>query len=431
MQKIKMNITLCLVCISTWVSAQQPTVKQIKPMVIIGATIHVGNGDVIENAILQIENGKIKSISANTGANNFNATEMDVVNANGKQIYPGIISPYSRLGLEEIEAVRATLDYNEVGELNPNIRSLIAYSADSKIIPTVRSNGVLMALSAPEGGLIPGTSSIMKMDGWNWEDAVYKPDAIVHLNWPSMRLSSAWWARSADEQREQSQKNMKLIKTFFAEAKAYSEIVMPDVINLRFEAMRNIFSGKQKLFISAGYSKDIIAAVNFAKSYNITPVIIGGRDSYLIIDFLKSNNISIVLDNAHSLPSREDEDVDLPYRRANMLADAGIIYCIGLDGSWQQRNLAFEAGTNVAFGLSKELALKSITLNAAKVLGIDQTTGSIEVGKDATLLICKGDLLDMKTSQIERAWIMGDEIDLMNKQKALNDLYLKKYNLKN
>ena len=325
--------------------------------------------------------------------------------------------------------MRATLDYFEVGELNPNVRALISYNTDSKLIPTVRSNGVLTAMTVPEGGIVTGSSSLMKLAGWNWEDAVYKADVGIHLNWPSMRIYSASWAPSAEDQKSNTEKRFIELRKFFNQAKAYNEISRPLVKSLKFAAMQDLFSGKKKLFIAADYSKDIIAAVNFSKEFGITPIIVGARDAHLVLNFLKENNIAIVLENAHSLPSREDDDIDLPYKKASILYNAGIKYCMAINGSWQQRNLPFEAGTTAAYGVPREMALRSVTLSAAEILGVADNLGSLTKGKDATLLISTGDLLDMKSSIVERAWIQGTEIKLKNSQNELNEKYLKKYGI--
>lgn len=422
-RKMKRTLLIFAMCMVNYAFAQQSD-----NIIFSGATIHVGNGEVIENGTLHVKNGKIVAIQNNQTAYVNDKTAL-VVDVKGKEIYPGLIAPSTRLGLEEVEAVRATLDYREVGELNPNIRSLISYNTDSKLIPTVRSNGVLSAMSVPEGGVITGTSSLMKLAGWNWEDAVYKADLGIHLNWPSMRIYSASWAPSVEEQRENTAKNYTAIINFFKEAKAYSELKNTKNVNLKYEAMSALFTGDKKLFIAADFSKDIISAVNFAKEFGITPVIIGGRDAHLITPFLKENNISIILEKAHSLPSRDDDDIDLPYKKAAILYQAGINYCIAIEGSWQQRNLAFEAGTTAAYGVPREMALRSVSLSAAEILGVDKTLGSLTVGKDATFVISSGDLLDMKYAKVEGAWIQGIEVNLRNNQDELNEKYLKKYGI--
>lgn len=419
-------ILLVSLLMFTQAFAQKPSQKQSKKIILKGATVHVGNGTVLNSASIAFENGKITEVSTST----INESGAEVIDAKGKHIYPGLICVDSRLGLEEIEAVRATLDYAEVGELNPNIRSVIAYNTDSKILPTVRSNGILLALSVPEGGIIPGTSSLMKLDGWNWEDAAYKMDVATQLNWPSIRIRNAWWAPPADEQRKQSAENMAMIRRFFDEAKAYAQLDKPASTNLKFEAMKQIFNGSRKLFISAASAKEITSSVLFAESYGIKPVILGAQEAYMVSDFLKEHNVPVIYTNPHSLPANEDDDIDMPYKTAKILKDKGVLYALSINGSWQQRNLPFLAGTTAAYGLSKEEALQSITLNAAKILGVDKTTGSLEVGKDANIIISEGDVLDMRTSQITKAYIQGASIDLDNKQKELYRTYLEKYELK-
>lgn len=406
--------------------AQKPSKPQSKKIIIKNATVHVGNTSVIEKGVIVFENGVITYVG-NVGQPESGA---DVIDATGKHVYPGLIAPYSRIGLEEIEAVRATLDYAEVGNINPNVRSIIAYNTDSKIIPTIRSNGVLTALIVPQGGSIPGTSSLVKLDGWNWEDAVYKTDLAVHMNWPRMRVFNAWWAPSVEEQRKNSERSMAELKKFFDEAKAYCSIANPAEKNLKFEAMRDVFNGKKKLIITVGSAKEITASVNFSKSYGITPILAGANDAYATLDFIKEQGVSLIVEQPHALPDREDEDVDMPYKRASMLKAKGIPFCLAIDGSWQQRNLPFMAGTIAAYGLSKEEALKAVTLDAASILGVANSLGSIEAGKDATLLISDGDLLDMRSSKVVRAFIKGAEIDLDNKHKELHRLYSEKYGIK-
>ncbi len=424
LMKMKEIVLIFALSIVNYAYAQQK-----ENIIFSGATIHIGNGELIENGTMHIKNGMIVAIENAPSANAINDPTAIVINAKGKHIYPGLIAPYSRLGLEEVEAVRATLDYREVGELNPNVRALISYNTDSKLIPTVRSNGVLTAMTVPEGGVVTGSSSLMKLAGWNWEDAVYKADVGIHLNWPSMRIYSASWAPSAEDQKSNTEKRFTELRNLFNQAQAYNEINPPLVKNLKFAAMKDLFSGKKKLFIAADYSKDIIAAVNFSKEFGITPIIVGARDAHLILNFLKENNIAIILENAHSLPSREDDDIDLPYKKATILYNAGIKYCIAINGSWQQRNLPFEAGTTAAYGVPREMALRSVTLSAAEILGVAANLGSLTKGKDATLLISTGDLLDMKSSIVERAWIQGTEIALKNSQNELNEKYLKKYGI--
>lgn len=407
-----------------------PAKKQSKTIAITGATIHVGNGTIIENGTILFGNGKIISVRADG-----QAPQDDVVriNASGKHVYPGFIAAATNLGLTEIEAVKATLDFQEIGDFNSHIRSIVAYNTDSKVPATLRSNGILMAQTTPQGGTIAGSSSVVQLDAWNWEDAALRTDDAMHMTWPvtpRVRGGFGGFGRtlaSPEVLAERTQAAINQLSSFFAEAKAYIEMGKPETINTRFEAMKKVFSGQEKLFITADSQKDIVAAVNFAKKFGITPVIAGADEAYLIIDFLKENNISLVIKQPHALPSNNDDDVNMPYKNAAVLANAGLNVVLSIDGYWQQRNLPFMAGTATAWGLDKEKALSTITLNAAKVMGVDKTTGSIEVGKDATFFISGGDALDMRTNKVEQAFIQGRDINLDNLHKQLDKKFSAKY----
>jgi imidazolonepropionase-like amidohydrolase len=406
-----------------------PAVSQSESILIMNGTAHLGNGEVIANSVIGIENGKIVLVADATRIRLDKSKYKKIVDANGKHVYPGLIDCSSTLGITEIDLVRATRDYYEVGQMNPNVRSIIAYNTDSKIQPTVRSNGVLLAQVAPQGGTISGTSSVVELDGWNWEDAAYKLDDGIHMNWPQMYIYKST-PENEEIQKTRMQKGLDEIENFFREAKEYSGQNGPAEKNVRFEAMRGLFDGSKKLYVHCDYVKEIVAAVDLSKRYNIKMVLVSGADSYKVADLLKQNNVSVIIVRTHSLPPREDEDVDLPYKLPFLLKQAGLVVAISMDGSWQARNVAFNAGTAAAYGLTKEEALMTITLNAARILGIDSTAGSLEEGKDGTLIISSGDVLDMRTNNIEYALIRGKEINLDNIQKQLYRKYVTKYGLK-
>ena len=404
----------------------------------MGGTAHIGNGKVIENSAVGFKNGKLDLVADATTIKIQQGAYDTVINISGKQVYPGIIAPNSTLGLSEIDEVRATKDFADVGNYNPHVRSVIAYNSDSKIPPTVRTNGILLAQITPRGGIISGTSSVLELDGWNWEDMVLKTDDGIHLNWPRMFRREREKTEDENEfpplkKSEDYGKQKNEMKKFFSDAKAYSEII-PAEKNLRFEAMKGIFSGEKTLFIHVNYVKEIEDAVHFAiDNFVKKMVIVGGKDAWMVTDLLKENNISVMVNRVHDLPQRTDDDVDLPYKLPALLQKAGILFCLENSGDMEQintRNLCFQAGTTVAYGLSKEEALSAITLNTAKILGIDNRVGSLEQGKDATLFVSTGDALDMKTNNVEWVFIRGKKLDLSNEQKVLYEKYKTKYGMK-
>lgn len=407
---------------------QTPAPDQSQPVMITGATAHLGNGTVIENSVVGFENGKI-TVVGKAGEAMDDAKNWQKIDAAGKHIYPGLIAPNSQIGLIEIGAVRATRDADEVGSINPNLRSIIAYNTDSKVTPTVRSNGILLAQVVPVGGIISGTSSIVELDGWNWEDAAYKMDDGVHLNWPSMMTWTGWQEGNPRRvKNKEYEEQLSEIKQFLAEAKAYCQQSSTEDTNLKLAAMCGLFDQSGKLFIHVDDAEGITTAIPFKKEYGVEIVIVGGRDSYRTADLLATHKIPVILYHTQSLPYHHDDDIDQPFKTPKALYDAGVLFAIGGEGYWQQRNLPFQAGQAVGFGLPKEAAIRAMTQSTATILGIDKTVGTLEKGKDATLIISTGDIMDMRTSNIEKAFIRGKDISLDNKQKALYRKFKQKYN---
>ncbi|MBX2893516.1 MAG: amidohydrolase family protein [Saprospiraceae bacterium] len=405
-----------------------PAPAQKEAILIMGATAHLGNGQVIENSAIGFENGKLTLVADATTIRIDRTKYGKIYDAAGKHVYPGFIAPNTRLGLVEIDAARPTQDFSETGALNPNVRSIIAYNTDSEVTPTVRSNGVLLAQVSPTGGTVSGTSSVVQLDAWNWEDASYRADDGIHLNWPALRSWSGWQTGSPEmKKNEQYDKDVLALRQFFDEARAYAQAPVVAVKNPRFEAMRGLWDKKQNLFVHTDNAKTIQEAVLFAESYGLRTVLVGASDAWLVADFLKAREVPVILGRTQRLPSREDEDVDQPFKTPALLHEKGVLFAFSMDGAWQQRNLAFQAGQAAGYGLPKEAALSALTLHTAKILQIDKTCGSLETGKDATLFISEGDALDMRTCKVTAAFIQGREINLDNKQKRLQRRFEEKY----
>ena len=383
----------------------------------MGGIAHLGNGEKIENSVISVKDGKFDLV-ADASRIRIDPSAFDtIIRIYGKHIYPAFISPNTTLGITEIDAVRATKDYNEVGEFNPNVRSQIAYNIDSKILKTVRTNGVLITQATPRGGVISGSSSVMYLDGWNWEDATLKTDDGIHLNWPRYYHYSGI--------NLNYEKGVKKIKNYFEIAKAYFE--KNSKIDLELEATKGLFNGTKKLYIHADYAKDIRESIRFFKKLGVKyVVIVGGKDALNAIPVLQEFKVPIILERVHSLPTNEDAAIDQFFTLPAELQKNGILFCLGYNGDMEAmgtRNLPFTAGTAVAYGMEMEEAISTISLNTAIILGVDKTTGSIEIGKNATFFISSGDALDMRTNNVEQAFIKGIPVDLNNHQKELFEKY--------
>jgi hypothetical protein len=420
-------------------AAQNPVVAPVqkRPVMLVGGTIHTGTGDVIENGTVVFAAGKITAVGKSADIKNDKA-DYEVIDVTGKQIYPGLIFPNTGLGLKEIgSGVDVATDDRELGDLNPNVRAIAAYNTDSQVIPVIRSNGILLAQIVPTGTLLPGTSSIVQLDAWNWEDAAYKIDNGIQMNWPRKspsggRRGGGDFAQTGGAGAGTYEKNVESLEKIFSDAVAYASVEKPENLNLRLESMKGLFDGTKIMFISSTEPKGIIASISFGKRYGVKKMVLTGADesSWLVKDYLKENNIPVLLANPLSVPKYDFSDTKLPFKLASMFKKEGIL--VGLTYSSQAYgNLPFAAGETAAYGLTKEEALQTVTLNNAKILGIDDKTGSIEVGKDANIVVSKGDLLDMSTNDVELAFITGRNISLDNKHKQLYRRFSKKFeNLK-
>lgn len=431
-----------LIILAGWITtttlAQEtvyPAPAQKETIALTNATIHIGNGQVIENGTVIISNGKITDVSPTATAPSGSKT----IDCSGKHIYPGLILTSTQLGLVEVPSVRATQDNSELGDFNPNVRSIVAYNTDSKVINTLRMTGILLANVIPDGGLIAGSSTVVQLDAWNWEDAAYKMDNGIHINLPSLLSRTGrgrggfggfFGAQQAGDPIKRALDQIESIKVFFREAKAYMALPKHEQTNLKFEAVRGLFDKKQKLFVHCDIVKQMLVAVDFAKEFGFDVVIVGGSDSWQIADLLKQHNIAVILQQLTSLPTMVDDDVDQPFKTPATLQKAGVLFALNDDdGNTRSHNLPFDAGIAAAYGLSKEEALAAVTLNAAKILGIDDKTGSVEKGKDANLVVSKGDILDMKSNSIDAAFIQGRQLELTDKHKQLYERYKHKYGL--
>ena len=422
------QIIISILCLYTTTSIFSqanvlPASTQTQTIALTHATIHIGNGDVIDDGTIVFANGKITAVGKSADVSNAK-----VIDCSGKQIYPGLILTDSYIGLEEIGALRAEHDESELGDLNPDVRSLIAYNTDSKIINTVRSNGILLAHVVPNGGILSGTSSVMQLDGWNWEDAVYQKDNGIHFRMPSLIPYSK--ENASDEVLKNAYQQIDNVRNFFREAKAYLNETTHATTNIKFESVKGLFNQSQTFFVHCEMVNEMMIAVEFAKEFGFKTVIVGGTEINKIADYLKQNNIAVILNQMHTLPIMQDDDIDTYAKLPYQLQQAGVLYCINdFDEMNRGRNLMFNAGVAVGFGLTKEQALTAITLSAAKILGIEDRTGSIEINKDANIIVSNGDLLDIQTSNISYAFLEGRQLNLDNKQKQLYERYKTKYGI--
>ena len=418
-----------LVAASAMAGPEIPGADQHQPIAIVGATIHPVRSSPIEDGTIVFDQGKIvavgKRVRIPKGAKR--------IDGRGRFVYPGLFNAYSNLGLIEIKAVRATRDYSETGDINPNVRAESAVNPDSELIPVTRAGGVLLSLSAPAGRLIAGTSAVLQLDGWTGEDMTLKAPAGMHVKWPKMPSAVAWPKGTSSGSNERN-KRLDLLERAFADARAYYRKARaashsPDeqpALDLRWEAMIPVLDGSLPLVVEADEIRQIQAAVAFAARRQVKLIVLGGYDAPHCAALLRRHGVSVIVRGVHRLPLRRSDPYDAPYTLPARLRAAGIPYCIACGGAANVRNLPYHAATAVGFGLARDEAIRAITLYPAQILGVADRVGSLEVGKDATLIVTDGDILETPTN-VTAAFVQGRQVDLSSRHKRLWHKYEEKY----
>jgi imidazolonepropionase-like amidohydrolase len=428
------RITLALAATALLTAAatghpQVPGAPQKQPIAITNATIHPVSGPAIARGTIVFDQGRITALGQDVTL----PDGAEVIDAQGKHVYPGLFEPFNDIGLVEINSIRATIDAQETGQLNPNVRAVVAVNPDSEIIPTTRSGGILVTLAAPFGGLMSGRSGVIQLDGWTWEDMTIKADVALHIQWPQVAGGGRRGRAGSEETPSPAtSQGVETIRQAFEDARAYgraraaSESFPHDA---RLESLQDVVAGRLPVIVSADDLRQLTAAVAFAEREKLKLIIAGGYDAPRCADLLKKHDIPIIVAGTYRLPRRRGDAYDASYALPAELHKAGLRFCIssrGRFGASLARNLPYHAATAVAFGLPADEALKAITLYPAQILGVADRVGSLEQGKDATLFIADGDPLDTPT-QITAAWVRGRRVDLNDKHKTLYRKYEQKY----
>jgi imidazolonepropionase-like amidohydrolase len=400
-----------------------PGAPQAAPVAITGATIHTVSGSTLDNGDLLFDRGRIVALGESGTVKIPDNAKL--VNGKGQHVYPSLFEAYSQLGLVEVSAVRASRDQSESGQMNPNVRAHVSVNPDSELIPVTRANGVLLALTAPSGGRIAGKAAVIQLDGWTFEEMTLRSGAAMVVSWPTVPNQL--------ETTDMKKDPVASLRDFFDESRAYLEARANEASNkksdLKLESLRPVLERKMPLLVSANSLAVIQSAVSFAVEQNIRLIIIGGYDAPLCAKLLKKNSVPVIVSAVYRLPRRRSEGFDVAYTLPERLRDAGIQFCISGSGSSRvsnTRNLPYHAATAVAYGLPANEALKAITLYPAQILGVSKRVGSLEKGKDATLIMTTGDPLETST-QVTTAWIRGRVVDLSSRHTQLYEKYREKY----
>lgn len=430
--------TLALAALAAGAHAQDLThtaPPQSNPVFLVGGTVHTAAGETIENGVVSFNEGRITLVGkADEIMPRINLTpDTEVIDVSGRHVFPGMIESVSLLGLDEIAAVRAMRDFDEVGDSTPEVRAFVAVNPDSTLIPVGRTAGILTAGVFPTGGLISGRASVIAMDGWTNEDMAIVRDAGLIINWPTMRPRPDRFGRATGGGDSRIEERLATLNEWMDQAIAYRDLAgeragMP--ADLRLEALATVLPGAEPqnpVFIRANDYDQIVAAVNWAASRELRPIIIGGMDAAMCADLLKAHDAAVIVEGVHRFPKRADSPFDDAFTLPARLEAAGVRWSMTSgtrNGS--ERQLPDNVAMAIAYGLDLDAGLRSVTASAAQILGLGDELGTLEAGKRATLVVTDGHMLEI-TSFVERAFIDGRAVDLSNKQTELRDKYREKY----
>jgi len=392
-----------------------------------GGIVHPVSNPEIAGATVVMSNDRITAVGRDVAI----PPDARVVDVNGLHVYPTLIDAHTVLGLTEISSVRGTVDTQEAGDINPNARVEVAINPDSEILPVTRAGGVLVACTAPRGGLIAGTSALLRLDGWTHEDmTVVAPVGLV-VHWPDMRVQQRRRdATSEDEQLRNREARLQALRDAFADARAYEKAhaaagtkgIPAHDRDPRWEAMLPVLRREIPVFVVASQIEQIRAALAWSANEDVRMVLVAGADAAQVADELAARGIPVVLTQTYALPSRRWEPYDTPFTVASKLHAAGVPFCFSTGDASNVRNLPHGAGYAVAYGLPADAALRALTQGAATILGAGDRLGTLEAGKEATLIVTDGDVLDIRT-HVVRAFVEGREIDLANRHQRLYERY--------
>jgi imidazolonepropionase-like amidohydrolase len=394
------------------------------------ATIIPVEGEPLENADLLIEGGKIAAIGTNVSASDGTT----IIDASGMFVYPGFIDGHTHFGLTEVSAITSTVDIREMGKENPELKVAWAINPHSVHFKTSRINGTTTALVAPSGGTYPGMSALVKMDGWTIDEMLVKEVATSFINFP-MSPRPTRGARVGPQTQSQVDITAKLvekIQEYLNEVRHYlklrkqgaenPDIVAPD-LNPKYEALAAVLDGTLPVVISVEKAKDIELAIKFVREEKIKAIFRGCVQGGKVADKIKESGIPVIIDDLYTGPSEPEDGYDAPFRNVGELAEAGVLICFstGFDPALG-KDLTYHAARAVAFGLDRDEAIRALTINPAKIFGIDDRVGSLKVGKDADLFITTGDPLDLR-SEVKHLFINGKDMDLGNWWQTLYDTW--------
>jgi imidazolonepropionase-like amidohydrolase len=390
------------------------------------ATVHTITDGIKENTDVLIDDGKIIEVGTN-----LSATDAAVINCSDHHIYPGFVNSGTQLGMSEVGAVSLTNDFNEIGDFIPHMKALTAVNPNAVAIPVTRVNGVTSVIAAPRGGLFPGTASLINLHGYTPND-MYAGFKGVAMNFPSSAKRGRRDRRSDEDIKKAQEKAMKNLNDIWANLSTYAKIdsakgtqstSAPKTYQPEYDALIDVYRGNTALMIEVNKDQDIKNAIEWVSDKDLNVIFTGVTEGWRVAEELAASGIPVITGPVLSIPGRSYVRYDSNYRNAGIMQQAGVTVALRTDDAENARNLPFNAGFAATYGMGVEEALKSITINPAKIFGLEDQYGSITAGKVANLFVSTGDPFEMKTD-ITHLFINGWNVPIESRHTLLYNEFL-------
>jgi imidazolonepropionase-like amidohydrolase len=386
------------------------------------ATIETVTKGRLENATVIIRNGLIEAVGTDVPI----PADAQVIDCKGLTIYPGMVDSGTRLGLQEVESISVTQDFDELGELTPEMDALTAVNPNSVLIPVTRVSGVTTVIAAPSGGLFPGTAALINLQGYTPEQMFGGFKAVV-INFPSSGRRGRYDRRSEEDVKKESDKALKKLNDTWERVATYASIdsAMQGKAdyNPELAALVPVYRGETTAMVEANKKSDILSAIKWIKEKKIKAILTGVAEGWRVADSIALSGIPVITGPVLATPTRDTDPYDQAYKNAGLMQQAGVKVALRTGDAENVRNLPFNAGFAAAYGMGREEALKAVTIVPAEIFGVADKIGSIEAGKQANLFISTGDPFEPAT-QIKHLFINGWNVPMESRQTLLYDEFL-------
>ena len=429
----KLQVSSCILLIAVLAAGSALAQTPAQAVVLKGGKVLTITHGIIPNGVVVMENGKITAVgpAASTKA----PANAKVIDVTGMTVYPGLIDSETTLGLTEISADQSTNDMVEPSdEIMPQMHVYDAFHAESELIPVTRINGITNAIVAPSSrDTLPGQDSFIQLAGRDAQEMLTVKDIAMPLNfWAEQRRGGGADASGRTFPTTRMGMAAQLRQAFLDaqdyghkltewESKKGQKDAKEPKRDLKLEALLPYLDGKKTVVLGSDEASELLTAIDLAKEFKLKFVLDHIAHSEPVLDTIAALKVPVIVGPIYDQP-HDNQRYDEVYRLPAELFKRGVKIAFASYDSHNARNLPYAAGFAVGYGLPWEEAMKAVTINPAEIWGVADRLGSLDVGKQANVVVANGDPLDTRTD-VKHVFIAGQEVPLKSRQTELRDEY--------